>query len=489
MRLMLRSLQVRLLGVLALTVIVALATVALVARASTTSEFERYVASNRQEMQDIAKQIAASTGDRMLVTSAQGRVLVDSSGELVGRTVTSDEIERLGPMIPPAVAGQHVDVVFLRRSVSPSGASEPDMALWTRPVPVGAGRALGPAGPEVMPLPGRPGMPDDREQVFVSAVTRSLVVGVLVGGVVAVALAMAFARGILRPVSALTAAARRMERGDLSQRVAVQSRDEIGQLAHAFNAMADGLARTEQLRRTMVTDVAHELRTPLTNLRGYLEAVRDGVTEPRPEVIESLYEEAMLLNQLVDDLQDLTLSESGRLTLHREPVDAQTLLTSAALALRPRACNAGIELIVDVAPYLPRVDADAQRIGQVLRNLVSNAVHYTSPGGTVTLSARRRDDVVLFEVRDTGCGIAPEHVPNVFERFYRADPSRARSTGGAGIGLAVVKQLVEAHGGTVGVTSTPGEGSTFSFTLSYARELGQAAKALSVPRSASLSPG
>jgi signal transduction histidine kinase len=254
----------------------------------------------------------------------------------------------------------------------------------------------------------------------------------------------------------------------LSQRVDVRSRDEIGQLAHAFNAMADGLARTEQLRRTMVTDVAHELRTPLTNLRGYLEAVRDGVTEPRPEVIESLYEEAMLLSQLVDDLQDLTLSESGRLTLHREPVDAQTLLTSAALALRPRACNAGVELIVDIAPYLPRVDADPQRIGQVLRNLVSNAVHYTSPGGTVTLSARRRDDVVLFEVRDTGCGIAPEHVPNVFERFYRADPSRARSTGGEGIGLAVVKQLVEAHGGTVGVTSTPGKGSCFSFCLCYA---------------------
>lgn len=487
MRLTFRSLQVRLLGVLALTVFVALATVALVARASTTTEFERYVAGNRQEMQDIAKQIAAGTGDRLLVTSAQGRVLVDSSGELLGRTVTSDEIEQLGPMMPPAVAGQHADVVFVRRSVSASGP--PDMALWTRPMPVGAGAAVGLAGPEVVPLPGLPGVPDDREQVFVSAVTRSLLVGVLVGGGVAVALAMAFARGILRPVGALTAAARRMERGDLSQRVAVGSRDEIGQLAHAFNAMADGLAGTEQLRRTMVTDVAHELRTPLTNLRGYLEAVRDGVTEPRPQVIESLYEEAMLLSHLVDDLQDLTLSESGRLILHREPVDAQALLTSAALALRPRACNAGIDLIVDIAPCLPRVDADPQRIGQVLRNLVSNAVHYTSPGGTVTLSARRRDDVVLLEVRDTGCGIAPEHVPNVFERFYRADPSRARSTGGAGIGLAVVKQLVEAHGGTVGVTSTPGEGSCFSFTLCYARELGHAAKALSVPRSASLSPG
>jgi signal transduction histidine kinase len=239
----------------------------------------------------------------------------------------------------------------------------------------------------------------------------------------------------------------------------------------------------------MVTDVAHELRTPLTNLRGYLEALRDGVTEPRSEVIESLYEEALLLSHLVDDLQDLTLSESGRLTLQRQAVDPHALLTSAALALRPRACDAGIDLIVDVAPYLPRVDADPQRIGQVLRNLVSNALRYTPPGGTVTLAVRRSEDMVGFEVRDTGSGIAAEHLPNVFERFYRADRSRARSTGGAGIGLAVVKQLVDAHGGCVSVTSTPGKGSCFVFTLPYARAPGHGAKALSTPRSASLSPG
>src|SRR6266511_897909 len=394
MRLTFRSLQVRLLGVLALTVFVALATVALVARASTTTEFERYVAGNRQEMQDIAKQIAAGTGDRLLVTSAQGRVLVDSSGELLGRTVTSDEIEQLGPMMPPAVAGQHADVVFVRRSVSVSGP--PDMALWTRPMPVGAGAA--------------------------------------------VALAMAFARGILRPVGALTAAARRMERGDLSQRVAVGSRDEIGQLAHAFNAMADGLAGTEQLRRTMVTDVAHELRTPLTNLRGYLEAVRDGVTPASPTIVDSLYEEAMLLNHLVDDLQDLTLSEAGRLELRREEVDAQTLVVSAAQGVQARAKEQGITLVVRSVPAC--VLADPHRIGQVLRNLLANDLTHTPAGGEVELSAAAAPDGVRFEVRDTGCGIAREHLPNVFERFYRVDASRARATGGAGIGLAGGKQLV-----------------------------------------------
>src|SRR5215472_5817839 len=263
------SLQLRLLVVLVVTVAVALGTVALVARASTTAEFTRYVQANRLEMQAVAGQIAATTGERLLVTGPQGRVLLDSSGELVGQQVSPDEIAALG--VPPRKApplGEGVDVLFVRRTL---GAAT-DSGVWTSPAP---------AGLPFVPPPGLDSvLVDNREQVFLSAVTRSLGVGVAVGGVVAVVLAFAFSRGVLRPVSALTEAARRMERGDLSQRVEVRSTDEIGQLAHAFNAMADGLARTEQLRRTMVTDVAHELRTPLTNLRGYLEALRDGVTEP-----------------------------------------------------------------------------------------------------------------------------------------------------------------------------------------------------------------
>jgi two-component system sensor histidine kinase BaeS len=229
--------------------------------------------------------------------------------------------------------------------------------------------------------------------------------------------------------------------------------------------MADGLARTEALRRAMVTDVAHELRTPLTNLRGYLEAVRDGVTEPRTEVIESLYEEAMLLSDLVDDLQDLTLSEAGQLTLHREPLDVTSLLCAAAQAVQPRARAQGVELTVRTGADLSRVDADRQRIGQVLRNLVANALTHTSAGGMVRLGAWRSGERVTIEVLDTGSGIPPEHLPNVFERFYRADPSRTRATGGAGIGLAVVKRLVDAHGGCVEVDSAPGRGSRFRFTL------------------------
>jgi signal transduction histidine kinase len=221
----------------------------------------------------------------------------------------------------------------------------------------------------------------------------------------------------------------------------------------------------------MVTDVAHELRTPLTNLRGYLEALREGVAEPRRDVIDSLYEEAMLLSQLVDDLQDLTLSEAGQLELHREPTDLPALLTSVAQALRPQLEARHIGLAVDWPTDLPRVDVDRQRVGQVLRNLLANALRYTPDRGHIWLDARTDPEhaSVVVRVRDTGPGIPPEHLDNVFERFYRVDGSRTRGTGGSGIGLTIVKQLVEAHGGRVEARSSPGQGATFSFSLPTVR--------------------
>jgi signal transduction histidine kinase len=297
-----------------------------------------------------------------------------------------------------------------------------------------------------------------------------------------------------------------MEKGDLSQRVAVRSQDEIGELARAFNAMADGLARIEQLRRHMVTDVAHELRTPLTNIRGYLEALRDGVARPDAPLIDSLHEEALLLNRLIDDLQDLALAEAGQLRLTRRPVALGPLLEGAVSALRPALADKRLAIVVDLPADLPCADADAARVGQVLRNLLNNAITHTPPGGTITVEATtdrrppttdqedRRQETgrtpnnsvsglsspvsrseglsvlsprssVLITVTDTGPGIAAEHLPHIFERFYRADRARARATGGAGLGLTIVKQLVEAHGGRVWAASAPGQGATFTFTL------------------------
>jgi signal transduction histidine kinase len=373
-------------------------------------------------------------------------------------------------------------------------------------------------------------MADPIQAGFIGAVNRSLLLAAGAAGLVALLLTAVFSRGILGPVEALTAAARRMEKGDLSQRVAVRAKDEIGELARAFNAMADGLTRIEQLRRHMVTDVAHELRTPLTNIRGYLEAVRDGVAAPSPELIGSLHEEALLINRLVDDLQDLALAEAGQLRLARRPSSLCAIIEGAVGALRPTLAEKRLTIDIQLPDDLPCVDADAERVGQVLRNLLNNAIIHTPSGGSIaveaatdhrppaeattdqrppaserllSVAARRssvvaleattdhrppttnhwplpseslqlgvgRQSSVIIQVRDTGVGIAPEHLSQIFERFYRADPSRARATGGAGLGLTIVKQLVEAHGGRVWASSAPGQGATFAFTLPVTKEI------------------
>jgi two-component system sensor histidine kinase BaeS len=221
--------------------------------------------------------------------------------------------------------------------------------------------------------------------------------------------------------------------------------------------MAESLSNTERQRRQLTSDVAHELRTPLTNLRAQIEAIEDGLARPDAAVLRSLHEEVILLARLADDLQELTLTESRALRLDREALPVAPALESAATALRARANERGVALSVEPAPGLV-VDADPGRLAQVLRNLLENAVGHTPSGGVVTMSAHAEGARVAIEVSDTGDGIEPEHLPNVFERFYRADPSRSRASGGAGLGLAIVRSLVEAHGGEVRIASEIGRG-------------------------------
>jgi signal transduction histidine kinase len=304
-----------------------------------------------------------------------------------------------------------------------------------------------------------------KQAVFTSSVNRSLLWAALAAICFALIVAAALSRRILRPVEALTYAVRRMETGDLSQRVEANSQDEIGELTRAFNSMAHSLARSEHLRRSMVNDVAHELRTPLTNIRCHLEALQDGLAESSPELLDSLYEEAMLLNRIVNDLQDLTLAEANQLGLQRQPTSIGNEIDLALSSLRPQATSIGVALKADVPSDLPLVYADAKRVGQILRNLLNNALTHTPAGGVIEIQAKTKCDEVEVTVRDTGEGIEPEHLRNIFERFYRADQSRERATGGAGLGLAIVKQFISLHGGRVGATSTAGEGSAFVFTL------------------------
>ena len=319
---------------------------------------------------------------------------------------------------------------------------------------------------------------------------RFLLVGLAIAGF-ALAVGLGLSRVMSRPLVNLTTATRAVAAGDLSIRVPTYYPGEVGELAGAFNQMAQELARADDLRRNLTTDVAHELRTPLSVIRGKLEGVLDGVYPAAPEHLQPILEETKLLTHLVEDLRLLALAEAGQLGLEKRPMDIGDLLQDAHVNFSPQASDRGVTLALDLPPELPEVIADWRRIAQVLGNLLTNALRHTPQGGQVILSAALKepsskavaggdgnlpyeDDgdvdggMVEVVVSDTGTGISPEDLPFIFERFWRDDKSRSRASGGSGLGLAIARQLVEMHGGTIGVESTPGQGSTFRFTLPVA---------------------
>ncbi|WP_199443723.1 sensor histidine kinase [Umezawaea beigongshangensis] len=268
---------------------------------------------------------------------------------------------------------------------------------------------------------------------------------------------------LVRPIRALTAATQRMSAGHREVRVRAAT-GEIGELARSFNVMSARLADTERQRQALVSDVAHELRTPLSNVTGWLEAAQDGIAPADQRLVSLLLEESLVLQRLVDDLHELAQADAGTLRLHPEPVDAAEVVdqvVAAHHALAAAGCVALTARTGDGAFLL----ADPVRLRQAVGNLVANAIRYTPEGGSVTVEGRAEADLVVVEVSDTGVGIAPEDLPRVFDRFWRADRSRSRSTGGSGLGLTITRHLVQAHGGTVSASSTPGSGTTFRIAL------------------------
>ena len=308
---------------------------------------------------------------------------------------------------------------------------------------------------------------------LVSTTNRSLLWTGAAAAAAGILLVALLSRQVLAPVRSLSAAAQRLGRGDLSQRVSNSGRNEISQLARTFNSMAEDLESAERQRRSLMADVAHELRTPLSNIQGYLEAVRDGLLQPDAATMDTIHQQVLHLADLVEDLRLLALAEAGALPLNREPDSLEDLLRRAVESFGPRAQAKGVALALEVPPQFPLVQMDRTRIAQVVANLVENAIFHSPEGGVVTVSvevtgpeSERRARVT---VADTGAGLPKEDLTLVFERFYRVDPSRARSTGGVGLGLTIAKQLVEAHGGTIAAASTLGEGSRFVFELPVTR--------------------
>ena len=282
---------------------------------------------------------------------------------------------------------------------------------------------------------------------------------------VAILLGLLLTWQLTGPLRKLTSAAQGIAGGDLSQRVHIASKDELGQLGQAFNDMAESLGRAEKLRQNIVADIAHELRTPLSVMRGNLEAILDGVFEPTKENMASIHKETVLVSRLVDDLQELALAEAGQLKIEREPTDLAALIERTVNSVAARAALDDITIVQDLTVDLPPVSTDPQRMGQVLFNLLDNALRYSPPASTITVRARTMEEVIQVDVMDQGTGLDSDELSLVFERFYRGDKARSRVTGGAGLGLTIVKQLVEAHRGEVWAQSEAGEGTTFSFTL------------------------
>ena len=303
------------------------------------------------------------------------------------------------------------------------------------------------------------------ELIYVRGIYTALGVGMAGAIIAALILGIILVRTLTRPLRELTQATRAVAEGDLQQQVPVRSEDELGELAASFNQMSTDLARSNQLRRQMTADIAHDLRTPLTVLAGYIESLRDGVLKPSATMMEVMYDEAQHLQRLVEDLRTLSLADANELPLNLQPTSPRELLEKLATAHAHQANQVNVSLKVEGQTTLSEIAMDPERMTQVVGNLVSNALRYTPTGGCIKLSAQQAANGMVLTVQDNGTGIAPEDLPRIFDRFYRADESRPHDTGESGLGLAIAKSIVEAHGGRISAESTIGQGTTFKIVL------------------------
>jgi two-component system OmpR family sensor kinase/two-component system sensor histidine kinase BaeS len=360
-----------------------------------------------------------------LLADADGRILVD------------DQRKRLGEMLPGAEMSVALPIEVEAKTVGYLVANSPEQELLL-----------------------------DARQLFLSQLQRNLVFAGLIASAIAVALGALISRAIASPLANLAQAARALSARKWDTRAQPKGTQEIDDVAHAFNNMAESLQQAEVNRRNLTADIAHELRTPLSVIQGNLRAMLDDVYPLERSEIANVYDETRLLSRLIEDLRELALAEAGQIELKPQAIDVSRLLQATADQFAIAADARDVSLTVQppvVALFAAFADGD--RAGQVLRNLINNALRHTPEGGHVSLLASSQGAFVRLSVTDTGEGIAPDDLPLVFDRFYRSDKSRARASGGTGLGLAIAKTLVEAMGGQIGVESQLGQGSTFWFTL------------------------
>lgn len=301
------------------------------------------------------------------------------------------------------------------------------------------------------------------------SVNTALLLAGLTAVIAAAAVSLLISQRIVRPIEEVSVASQHIATGHYGERLPVTTDDELGDLMQNFNRMAEALDQTEAMRQQLLADVSHELKTPLASIKGYMEGLQDGVIPATPEMYQLIHEEADRMSRLVHDLQELSRAESDQLQLRPAAQDANALAEAAVAWLRPQYEDKGITLLLEPLTSSVMVWADYDRTRQVLVNLLGNALQYTSTGGQVTLNLSHHKQMVLFAVQDTGVGLSSADLDRIFQRFYRVDKSRARTSGGSGIGLTIARHIVEAQGGSLTAASPgPGQGSTFTFTLPVA---------------------
>jgi len=462
-----RSLIWKLGGALILVVAVSVGLTAFLVSQSTTSEFHQYLSrcdiTYIQTVQDNLTQFYKNnkslTGIQemlkgQIMTQNDRLVLADNSGTIIGDTAEDwlgKNIKEMGLDTPLSitVSGEVVGNLYLMYYGS---IGDKGHMMMNRGCSGGA-VALNTA-----------------EENFLNRVNNYLWLAGLIAAVVALLIGLILTRQIILPIRALTRGAQQIARGKLNYRVNPSSKDELGELAQSFNSMASSLDKIEQSRRRLTADIAHELRTPLTIIEGTVDAMIDGIFKPDKEQLVSIKEQTSQLTHLINDLREISLAESGQLKLDITTTNMVNLVRRKLAQAEVKALDKNIKTRLDIHDTIPEIKVDPVRIEQVISNLLTNAIRHTPPGGEITVSLEiikesnmleLEKPSLLISVADTGEGIPPEHLPNIFDRFYRIESSRSKNEGETGLGLAIVKQMVEAHNGKVWAKSNPGKGSTF----------------------------
>jgi len=438
---MFNSLRIKLLVSFFLVVAIAVGTIAYIASISATTQFDRYVSRDQAEryqrlaltftnyyryaggwnqVSDLTDKVAEMYNDRFVLTDPDGKVISDTASKLENKQLASDwSNKNITLSLGDYVIGQ----IYIK--------TQERSAL---------------------------------QKTFLNSVNKSVITAAIIAGLAGIILAAFFSRNIVKPVRNLTEATRKMEEGYLDQQVNITTNDEIGTLGKAFNSLGERLKKQKELREGMVSDVAHELRNPLSNIQGYLEGLKEGLIEPDKEVFNSLHQQSLVLNRLINDLRAVNKAKAGQLKLEKKPIVLEDVVANALKSVEHKAGNQQITLNARL-PESTLVEADPERVSQVIRNLLDNALLHTPEKGRVTVHVHSNRDKAVINVVDTGVGIPASDQPHIFDRFYRVDKSRSRHTGGTGLGLTIAKEIIEAHGGAVSMKSKEDVGSVFTVTL------------------------